>query len=218
MELDHIFICVDDDGRGADALAALGLTEGAPNAHPGQGTANRRFFFRNSFIELLHLVDESEAQSQLTAPTQLFERFKCADGVAAPFGVCFRPSTAGEKPAFPAWEYRPVYLPPALKVDVGYAPVSEPMWFFLSFARRPDEAPIERAQPLEHANGFRDMTSVRVTTPYSQAFSSPANCANQLQGFDIAHGDEHLVVLGIDHGASGQTHDLRPGLPMIINW
>ncbi len=62
MEIDHIFICVNDDGRGADALKALGLVEGTPNVHPGQGTANRRFFFRNSFIELLHLTDESEAQ------------------------------------------------------------------------------------------------------------------------------------------------------------
>jgi hypothetical protein len=218
MDIDHIFICVNDDGRGADALKALGLVEGTPNTHPGQGTANRRFFFRNSFIELLHLTDELEAQSQLTAPTQLFDRLKCADGVAAPFGICFRPSTVGEKPMFPVWEYRPVYLPAALKVDVGHAPISEPMWFFLSFAKRPDEAPIERAQPFEHPNGFRDITSVRVTTLNSQAFSTPAHCANQLKEFEIVHGDEHLLVLEIDHGASGQTHDFRPGLPMIINW
>ena len=218
MEIDHIFICVNDDGLGADALKALGLAEGTPNVHLGQGTANRRFFFRNSFIELLHLTDELEAQSQLTAPTQLFDRLKCADGVAAPFGICFRPSTVGEKPIFPVWENRPVYLPAALKVDVGHAPISESMWFFLSFAKRPDEAPIERAQPFEHPNGFRDITSVRVTTPNSQVFSTPANCANQLKGFEIVHGDEHLVVLEIDHGASGQTHDFRPGLPMIMNW
>ena len=30
MEIDHIFICVNDDGRGADALKALGLAEGTP--------------------------------------------------------------------------------------------------------------------------------------------------------------------------------------------
>lgn len=217
MEIDHIFICVKDEARGAEALKALGLTEGTPNVHPGQGTANRRFFFRNAFIELLHLTDESEAQSQLTAPTQLFERLNGTDGVASPFGICFRPSTAGEKPIFPVWEYRPVYLPATLKVDVGHAPVSEPMWFFLAFAKRPDEAPIERAQPFEHPNGFRDMTSVRVTTPSHQAFSTPANGANLLNGFEIVHGDEHLVELDVDHGASGQTYDLRPALPMMMH-
>ncbi|WP_191488792.1 VOC family protein [Pseudomonas sp. FEN] len=218
MEMDHLFICVHDAGRGADALQTLGLVEGTPNAHTGQGTANRRFFFQNAFIELLYLTDELAAQSQLTAPTQLFDRLQCADGVAAPFGVCFRPSSEGEKPPFPAWEYRPVYLPAALKVDVGHAPVSEPMWFFLSFAKRPDEAPIERAQPFEHPNGFREITSVRVTTPNSHAFSTPANCANQLNEFEIVHSHEHLVVLEIDHGASGQAHDFRPGLPLIMNW
>ena len=218
MEVDHIFICVNDDGQGADALKALGLAEGTPNVHPGQGTANRRFFWRNSFIELLHLTDELEAQSPLTAPTQLFDRLTCTDGLASPFGICFRPSSVDEKPLFPVWEYRPVYLPAALKVDVGHAPISEPMWFFLSFAKRPDEAPAERAQPFEHPNGFREMTSLRVITPDHHAFSTAATCANQLKGFEIVQGDEHLLLLEIDHGASGQAHDFRPGLPVIVNW
>ncbi|KQQ62414.1 glyoxalase-like domain protein [Pseudomonas sp. Leaf127] len=217
MEIDHIFVCVKDENHGAEALKSLGLVEGTPNVHPGQGTANRRFFLRNAFIELLYLTDESEAQSDLTAPTRLFERLTCAEGAAAPFGICFRPSIAGEKPMFPVWAYRPVYLPAALSVDVGHAPVSEPMWFFLSFAKRPDEAPRERAQPLEHPNGFRDITFVRVTTPSRQVFSTAANCANQLKGFEMVQGDEHLIELEIDHGASAQTIDLRPELPMIIN-
>ena len=92
------------------------------------------------------------------------------------------------------------------------------MWFFLSFAKRPDEAPAERAQPFEHPNGFREMTSLRVITPDQQAFSTAATCANQLKGFEIVQGDEHLLLLEIDHGASGQTHDFHPVLPMIVNW
>lgn len=218
MEIDHIFICVNDHDQAADTLKALGLVEGTPNVHPGQGTANRRFFLQNAFIELLYLIDESEAQSHLTAPTKLFERLKRSDNVASPFGICFRPSTVGEQPIFPVWEYRPSYLPASLKVDVGHAPISEPMWFFLSVAKRPDEAPAERAQPLRHPNGFCNITGVRVSSPDNLAFSTPANCANTLKGFDISHGDDHLIVLEIDQGASGHTHDFRPGLPMIINW
>lgn len=218
MQTDHIFIGVNDHRQGAEALKALGLVEGAPNTHPGQGTANRRFFLRNAFIELLYLTDEAEAQSQLTAPTRLYDRLKGDDAHAAPFGVCFRPSSEGEAPLFPVWEYRPQYLPAALKVDVGHAPVSEPMWFFLAFANRPDEAPIERAQPFEHPNGFREMTAVRITTPARDAFSAAAHCANQLQGFAMVQGDEHLIEVEIDHGASGQRRDFRPLLPMIMRW
>lgn len=218
MEVDHLFICLTNPIQSAAALSAQGLIEGTPNVHPGQGTANRRFFFQNTFIELLYLTDAQDAQSPLTAPTQLFERLSATDSHVSPFGVCFRPTMANEALPFPAWEYRPAYLPASLKVDVGRAPVSEPMWFFLSFAKRPDQMPPERAQPIEHANGFRQITAVRVTIASGEAFSAAASCANQLSEFEIIQGNEHLMELEIDHGVQGQTHDFRPGLPLVMNW
>ncbi|MGA9266227.1 MAG: hypothetical protein WBV79_07185, partial [Rhodomicrobium sp.] len=50
-EIDHIFVLTDMDAPSAGALLRLGLTEGPPNRHPGQGTANRRFFFDNAMLE-----------------------------------------------------------------------------------------------------------------------------------------------------------------------
>ena len=44
-EVDHVFVWVDVGAPAADQLVSFGLTEGDPNVHPGQGTANRRFFF-----------------------------------------------------------------------------------------------------------------------------------------------------------------------------
>lgn len=44
IELEHFFIRVRPAAPEADILAAMGLVEGTPNVHPGQGTANRRFF------------------------------------------------------------------------------------------------------------------------------------------------------------------------------
>jgi hypothetical protein len=52
-ELDHLFICVSRGADEASVLAAFGLNEGKPNVHLGQGTACRRFSFRNGSIELL---------------------------------------------------------------------------------------------------------------------------------------------------------------------
>jgi len=40
----------------------MGLTEGTRNDHPGQGTANRRFFFSNTALELLYVSDANEAE------------------------------------------------------------------------------------------------------------------------------------------------------------
>ncbi|WP_321836175.1 VOC family protein [Pseudomonas kulmbachensis] len=218
MEIDHVFICVRDHQQAADAMKSLGLSEGTPNVHPGQGTANRRFFFHNAFIELLHLTDEAQAQSPLTAPTRLFERLTCTDGVVSPFGICFRPCADHQAPTFTTWDYRPTYLPAGLKVDVGTACVSEPMWFFLSFAKRPDQAPAARAQPLEHRNEFHEITSVNVSSPHCHGASTAANSANLVDGFKLTQGEEHLITLEIDHGLHHRTHDFRPLLPMIINW
>ena len=60
-EIDHIFVLTDTDAPSAGALLRLGLTEGPPNRHAGQGTANRRFFFDNAMLELLWVENVDEA-------------------------------------------------------------------------------------------------------------------------------------------------------------
>ncbi len=44
-ELDHLFLCCSEGAPEAATLVRRGPTEGSSNTHPGQGTANRRFFF-----------------------------------------------------------------------------------------------------------------------------------------------------------------------------
>ena len=51
IELDHLFSLVPRKALEADRLVEIELTEGEPNTHPGQGTACRRFFFRNAYLE-----------------------------------------------------------------------------------------------------------------------------------------------------------------------
>jgi hypothetical protein len=75
VELDHVFICVSQGAPEADYLTHFGLIEGAANVHPGQGTANRRFFFRNAMLELLWVENPDEARNAQTAPTMLWERW-----------------------------------------------------------------------------------------------------------------------------------------------
>jgi hypothetical protein len=155
MEIDHLFICVKPGGSEAKEIAEFGLIEGSANRHPGQGTANRRFFFHNAFIELLWLEDTEEAKSRITQPTYLFERLTFAGQEASPFGICFRPTPVEDKKApFPSWSYKPAYLPPGQAIAIGEASLSEPMWFFLPFGVRPDAVPQEKRQPLNHPKGF----------------------------------------------------------------
>lgn len=67
FEPDHLFIWVSPGGEEASGLTALGLTEGPANAHLGQGTACRRFFFANFYLELL-LVRRSSAATRPNVP------------------------------------------------------------------------------------------------------------------------------------------------------
>ena len=57
IELDHLFVCTAPGAPEAEELVRFGLREGPPNRHPGQGTANRRFAFANTMIELLWVSD-----------------------------------------------------------------------------------------------------------------------------------------------------------------
>jgi hypothetical protein len=59
VELDHVFVCTALDALEADLLVAFGLAEGTLNTHPDQGTANRRFYFRNAMLELVWVRDEA---------------------------------------------------------------------------------------------------------------------------------------------------------------
>ena len=208
MQIDHIFIRVQPGGPEADALREFGLSEGSGNRHPGQGTANRRFFFANAFLELLWVADETEIASEQTRPTMLRERLSGGD--ASPFGICFRPNAA-----FPTWDYKPSYLPAGMTIGIASdAPLSEPMWFCTSAGKPPELFEGERRQPLQHAAGLHRITGLRCTLPSTAALSEAAGAS----GIHFTEGGEHLLEICFDDKARGMSKDLRPGLPVILHY
>ena len=70
-EIDHIIFFCDVGAPEADSLKQRGLHEGPSNSHPGQGTANRRFFFPNVYLELLWVENplEAKAASRIISPS-----------------------------------------------------------------------------------------------------------------------------------------------------
>lgn len=221
MELNHFFICVEKGAPEAEVLRQFGLAEGSVNRHPGQGTANRRFFFHNAYIELLWLENTSEARSPLTSPTMLYERLSREHKATSPFGVCFRPETFRQVRApFASWSYRPHYLPAGLNIlDVGEGvPLSEPMWLFTPFGIRPDRIPKERRQPLMHRAGFLEITALRISSPKVESQSSVAECAVKFSKIELADSEDYLVEVGFDNEKQGRSYDFRPALPMIFSW
>ena len=101
MELEHVFILCDEGAPEAEALLRLGLREGSGNTHPGQGTACRRFFFGNAYLELAWVGDPAEAGSELAKPMRLLDRWMLRRAGACPFGVIVRQRAARWKPPAP---------------------------------------------------------------------------------------------------------------------
>jgi hypothetical protein len=222
VEVDHLFVWTDVGGAEAERLVASGLTEGAANTHPGQGTACRRFFFRNAYLELVWVQDPVEAQSAPCSPTRLWERWAGRRTVASPFGLGLRPARPGAGAGgvpFPAWEYRPAYLPAPLAIDVGRdVPLSEPFWFHLGFGRRPDDPGWPTRQPLDHAAGLREVTGVRLAGPGLGRPSAVGCAVAGLGVVMLADAAEHLAEVTFDGGGQGRVADFRPVLPLVFRW
>lgn len=218
LALDHVFVCCAEGAPEAAALTAVGVREGSRNTHLGQGTACRRFFFSNAYLELLWVSDAAEAQGETARPTRLWERWSNRGRAASPFGIVLRPAddVTSPEPPFPTWSYRPAYLPPPLAIAVGHGtPMGEPGFFYLGFLRGHTRGV---PQPTMHAIPATVVTSVRVWTP-AQPPGSLAARAVEAAGLVAFHrSNEHLMELTFDLGDRGATADLRPDLPLVLRW
>ena len=213
-ELDHVFVCCAVGAPEAASLAQCGLLEGSPNAHPGQGTANRRFFFSNAYLELLWVSDPAVAQCEDVLPTQLWDRWSRRTEGACPFGIVFRPRTTSTAEApFPSWSYRPPYLPNGLSIEVGRSmALTEPQLFYLPFARHRD--PTGR-EPTAHPAGIDRISNVSVTIPPGLEPTDTLASALDADLFTLRRGPDYLLELAFD-GEGCSSIDLRPGLPLLF--
>ncbi len=206
VELDHFFICVDPGAPEAERLIEFGLQEGPRNSHPGQGTANRRFSFRNAMIELLWVENPEEAQSPQTAPTQLWERWSGRHFGVCPFGIIVRPVSDPATPLpFPAMLYQPDWLPPELRIYMASSGLDEPQWFYMPFLKRED-----REQRFAgHPNGVCDITMLTLCGRTPPQHQSP------VLEFEPEDTD-HMLIVEFDHAILGEETDFRPELPLIL--
>jgi hypothetical protein len=205
LELDHLFVCTATGAPAADRLIELGFAEGPPNTHPGQGTANRRFFFANAMLEFVWVENEAEARSDLTSRTLLADRCERRAEIS-PFGVIVRPGAEQQiEPPFPAWEYRPLYLPPPLCLHIAETGLDEPMWIYMNFAHR------------AHRGDGPAITALALTSPHPP--KSVAARAILSSGILSYHeGPQHSVEIEFDHARQGRAADLSPHLPLQLRW
>jgi hypothetical protein len=209
-ELDHVIFFCDPDAPEAAALIEQGLHEGPRNSHPGQGTANRRFFFRNAYLELLWVEDYGEARSAEARPTGLWDRWRRRAEGACPIGLVFRPGRRALPRPIESWSYQPSYFPQGFSIEVATGiPENEPLLFFLPYAK---PALVEEADPSVAARVGAILDAV-LHLPLTGALS-PALEALVAAGV-LAVEPSRQYFIDLRHvGGSTELLDARPRLPL----
>jgi hypothetical protein len=214
LEVDHAFIACAPGAPEADALLRLGFVEGSRNTHPGQGTANRRFYFENFMLELIWVADAAEAQSAQTRRTRLWDRWSQRQSGVSPFGIVFRATGDQDSAApFPTWAYYPSYLPPGLSIQVAEeTTLHEPELLYLPFLKMPG---IRAGEPLNHAAPIRRVRGLRVGVPSLPEISQASRAAER-QGLLKYFQSRQPTLEVLFDSATGLIVDLRPALPLLF--
>ena len=163
-------------------------------------------------LELLWVADEVDARSTQTAPTRLRERWVgwASSSAVCPFGVVVRGCEDDEAP-FPAWAYRPDWLPSELRIYVGVteAGVEEPMWVFMPMSKRLGSSVVG------HLNGVGSVTRVVLVSP-RPIRSRAAQVLTDAGVLVVEYGPEWLLRIQFDGGLREESRDFRPGLPIVV--
>jgi hypothetical protein len=189
----------------------------------------RRFFFHNAMVELLWVHDLEEVQSERIRETHLWERWAQRNVGVCPFGICLRSTDpTNDQIAFPHWNFRPPYLPDSLSIAVGNnsAILTEPMVFQTPFGKRPDQFLPEKAQPLTHPIGWRELTRVTLVSPITDRPSPAWQAVLDTQQVELMFGMEYCIELGFDGEVQGRRLDCRwsttdgrsSALPLMLCW
>ena len=209
LQLHHFFILTSRQAPAAQRLIDIGLIEGSSNRHPGQGTANRRFFVANSTLELLYIDDADEAMNGRAAQLGLLQRVQTEN--ASPFGLVMH--TESDAEAFPGWRYCPEYFADDQCFQVGenFAELCEPLCICM-----PTNLP-QSATASAIDNPDWRLTELRVDVPLrkpSPVLSSVSSCAP----LSLRLNRPHHMELEFNSAQQQQFCDLRPDLALTVRW
>ena len=156
--INHIFIFCDNHDDVAQELIDFGFTEGTSRIHPNQGTRNRKFYFKNFYLEILWVHNEDEVMNKITAPTKLYERSKYAANGYSPLGLCLNYDTKDDALFQNALIYKPTYLPEDMYIEVLHNDDAPSLpW---TFRWKVDNNIGKNSELIVHDNGINTLTKV----------------------------------------------------------
>ena len=189
----------------------MGLTEGPRNDHPGQGTANRRFFFSNTALEFLFVCDSDEAAGGRGSRLRIPERAKSSR--ASPFGLIVRATGESADMPFPGWHYCPEYFRDDQCFHVGENSdlLEEPLCICM-----PRNLPSPDTR-LWLANPNMNLTELRISVPVVRP-SSTLEAIADCERVSLQLNEPHRLELVFNDEEKGMEKDMTPELPLSFRW
>jgi Glyoxalase-like domain len=214
--LDHLIVFCSVGAPEAEELVRLGLTEGSSNTHPGQGTACRRFFFSNAYLDLSWVSDPTELENETARRLAFRERWSGRLATTCPFGLVLRAATSANlDPPFRSWSYRPTYMPAGLAINVAEdVPLTEPALVHFGVAG----SRATRVEPTTHALGVNRITDVSIDAPSSGPRSSAASAIESCGIVSLRSAERSLMTITFDAARRGASADLQPVMPLVLKW
>jgi hypothetical protein len=212
--LDHAFITCQFGAPEAEVLRSKGFVEGSGNAHPGQGTANRRFFFANFMLELLWVSDPSETASDAVRCTQLWERWSQRDEGLSRFGVLYGGAIQpGSRSPLATRSYFPAYVPPGLSIEIAQGvTLDEPAIYLMPWLSADRPRPNE---PIDHVLPVRVVTGLSVGVRDLHSLSDAARWAVDAKLLSFFESDSPVLEIQFESQES-RLIDCRPDLPLVF--
>jgi hypothetical protein len=215
MEVDHIFIFSDNEGKEAQELIDFGFTEGSSRVHTGQGTVNRKFYFENFFLEILWVINESEIKSDLVSPTKLWERSNFSKNGSSPFGLCLVNTEDTDILFENNLKYQPDYFPKGLEIEIltNENTTDLPWTFRLPFKGEKKKT----TESTVHKNGILELTKVEFGIPILDQNEDYLLNFKGEKSITFQQHSTHNLTLVFDNNRSNETK-IFDTLPLTIKF
>jgi len=207
MKVDHIFI-FSNKGKETDELIEFGLTEGSGRMHKGIGTANRRIFFDNFYLEIIWVENEQEAKS--VSNFGIWERSNYNNNQYSRFGLCLTNTKETDSIFYDSIKWEPDFLPQGEFINIL---TNESMpWIFRISANRDNKI----GEPNTHKNGIRKLTML---TFHLQQIDFKRNISKieRKSCVKFEKSSKNYITLEFDHGKQGKIKQFN-SLGLVIKY
>jgi len=195
MNIDHIYI-FSNKGTEINDLIEFGLTEGSGRIHQGIGTANRRIFFENFYLEILWIENEKEAKN--IEKISIWERGNYKQSNYSRFGLCLENTCDTDNIFQNSIKWQPDFLPIGEQVEII---TNEKMPWIFKF---PKNRKKKIDEPKEHKVGIKQLTKA-IFNLKNIEFEKKLKVIQTNSIIEFNQTSEDLLILEFDNCQRGKS-------------